>query len=92
MLYALICEDKPDSEPLRKQTRADHLAYIADYDVRLAGPMLADDESTMIGSIIILEVADRAAAEAFAASDPYQLAGLFANVTIRAFRQAIPGA
>ena len=90
MLYALICEDKPDSEALRKSVRNDHPALIQNHDVRFAGPMLADDEATMIGSIIVLEVADRAAAEAFAAADPYQLAGLFANVTIRPFRQVIP--
>jgi len=90
MLYALICQDKPNSEALRKDTRSQHLAYISDFDVRLAGPMLAEDEATMIGSIIILEVADRAAAEAFADGDPYHLAGLFASVTIHPFRQAIP--
>ncbi len=90
MLYVLICEDKDDSEELRKSVRADHLEYIKNFDVRFAGPMLADDEATMIGSIIVLEAADRAAAEMFADSDPYQLAGLFARVTIRPFRQVIP--
>ena len=91
MLYVLICEDKPDSEALRKSVRSDHLDYIKDFDVRFAGPMLAEDEVTMIGSIICIEAADRAAAEAFAAADPYGVAGLFANVSIRAFRQVIPG-
>ncbi len=89
MLYALICEDKPDSEELRKSVRADHLEYIQNFDVRFAGPMLADDETTMIGSIIVLDAADKQAAEAFAAADPYGLAGLFAQVTIRPFKQVI---
>ncbi len=91
MLYVLICEDKPDSEALRKSVRNDHLAYLQDFDVRYAGPMLADDETTMVGSIIVLEAADRTAADAFAAGDPYGSAGLFANVSIRPFRQVIPG-
>lgn len=90
MLYAIICEDKADSEPLRKATRDNHLAYIGSFDVRLAGPMLSDDGETMIGSIIMLDAENLAAAQAFAASDPYKLAGLFDNVTIRPFRQAIP--
>jgi uncharacterized protein YciI len=90
MLYAIICEDKADSEDLRKATRGDHLAYIGSFDVRLAGPMLSDDGETMIGSIIMLETESLDAAQTFAASDPYKLAGLFANVTIRPFRQAIP--
>ena len=90
MLYALICQDKPDSEDLRKATRDAHLAFLADYDVRFAGPMLDDGESTMIGSIIVIEAQDRTAAQAFADNDPYGHAGLFADVTIRPFRQVIP--
>ena len=54
MLYALICEDKADSEELRKATRADHLAYIGNFDVKLAGPMISDDGEHMIGSIIFI--------------------------------------
>jgi hypothetical protein len=90
MLYALICEDKADSEELRKSVRTAHLEYIRAYDVCYAGPMLSDDESTMIGSIIVIEAQDRAAAQEFANGDPYGLAGLFANVTMRPFRQVIP--
>lgn len=92
MLYALICEDKADSEDLRKATRADHLAYIGDFNVQLAGPMLSDDGEHMIGSIILLEADSLEDAQTFAASDPYKLAGLFESVTIRPFRQAIPAA
>jgi uncharacterized protein YciI len=90
MLFAIICEDKADSEDLRKATRDAHLGYIGSFDVRLAGPMLSDDGSTMIGSIILLEAADLSGAQGFAASDPYKLAGLFAKVSIRPFRQVIP--
>ena len=53
--------------------------------------MLDDDETTMIGSVIVIEAADREAAETFAAADPYGTAGLFRAVTIRPFRQVIPG-
>lgn len=90
MLYVLICEDKPNSEALRKSVRNDHLAYLENYDVRFAGPILDDDETTMIGSIIVIEAADRAAAEAFAAGDPYGASGLFAEVSLHPFRQVIP--
>ncbi len=92
MLFALICEDREGQEDLRKATRDAHLAFIAEYDIRLAGPMLSDDGSTMIGSIIVLETDSLATAQQFAAGDPYKLAGLFANVTIRPFRQVIPAA
>jgi uncharacterized protein YciI len=89
MLYILVCEDKPDSEKLRKSVREDHLTFLQNYDVRFAGPMLGDDESTMVGSVIVIDVANRAAAEAFAAADPYAAAGLFQHVTLRAFKQVI---
>lgn len=91
MLYVLICEDKPNSQELRKSVRNDHLTYLEGFDIRYAGPMLSDDESAMIGSIIVIEADSRTKAEAFAAGDPYGASGLFANVTIRPFRQVIPG-
>ena len=89
MLYVLICEDRPDSEPLRKSVREEHLGHLQSHDIRYAGPMLADDESTMVGSVIVIEATDRAAVDAFAAADPYQRAGLFERVTIRPFKQVI---
>ena len=73
MQFILICEDKADSEELRKATRDAHLAYIGEYAVSFAGPMLSDDGTSMIGSVICLDAEDRAAAEAFAASDPYKV-------------------
>lgn len=90
MLFAIVCEDKPDHEDVRKATRADHLAFISEYEVRLAGPMLSDDGESMIGSIILLEAESLSTAQDFAARDPYKLAGLFSQVTIRPFRQVIP--
>ena len=90
MQYAIICQDKENHEDLRKATRDAHLAYISDFSVSLAGPMLSDDGQQMIGSIIIIEADSIEAAHEFAASDPYKLAGLFETVTIRAFRQVIP--
>ena len=91
MQFILICEDKADSEALRKANRDAHLAYIGDFDVLFAGPMLSDDGSTMIGSVICVEAEDRAAVDAFAAGDPYQTAGLFQTVTIRPFKRGISG-
>ena len=90
MLYVLICTDKKNSEALRKEVRPDHLDYLGDFEIKLAGPMLDDDQTTMIGSIILIECNNREEAESFAAQDPYNLAGLFENVHISAFRQAIP--
>ena len=43
----------------------------------------------MIGSMVILEAADRAAAEAWAANDPYKKAGLFTSVEITPWKPTV---
>ena len=90
MLYALICTDKENSEELRKTIRPDHLDYLKNFNVKMAGPMLADDNSTMIGSIILIECNSKMEAEDFASGDPYKQAELFTKVSISGFRQSIP--
>jgi uncharacterized protein YciI len=45
-----------------------------------------DPEGQPCGSLLVVEAADRAAAEAFAAADPYAKAGLFESVVVRPFR------
>jgi len=44
----------------------------------------------MNGSVIILDLENRAAAEAFANNDPYNKAGLFASVTITTWKKVLP--
>jgi len=88
-LFALTCLDRPGAQDLRAATRAAHLAYVEQTGaVQLGGPLM-DDLGGMIGSLIIIEAPDRAGAEAWAAGDPYALAGLFDSVTIRAWRRVI---
>lgn len=93
MLFALTCLDRPDAGTLRPDTRPAHLEFLKSRlgDIQFAGPLLADDGETVIGSLLILDVANKAAAEDFAASDPYAQAGLFADVTVRGCKQVIPG-
>jgi uncharacterized protein len=85
-LFVLSCIDKPDSLALRMATREAHFAYAGGQGtVRLGGPFL-DAKGDMAGSLIVLEVADLAAAQAFADGDPYGQAGLFERVEIRPWR------
>ena len=88
MPFALICRDKPGALEIRKANRDAHLAYAAEHPVLIGGPML-DEAGAMIGSLLILDVEDRSAAEAFAAADPYAQAGLFETVEIRAWKRVI---
>jgi uncharacterized protein YciI len=88
MLFALICTDRPGALDLRLATRPDHLAYLETYAGRLveAGPML-DLEGRPCGSLLVVDVADRAEAEGFAAGDPYAKVGLFESTLIRPYRR-----
>lgn len=87
MLFAIICTDRPESLDLRLATRPAHIAYLTTYADRVVqgGPLL-DADGRPCGSLLLVDVADRAAAEGFAASDPYSNAGLFESTVIRAFR------
>jgi len=87
MLFALICVDKPGSLDVRLASRPNHLAYLETYKSKLlhAGPML-DAEGRPCGSLLMVEVADRAEAEGFAEGDPYAKAGLFESTIIRPIR------
>ena len=90
MYYAIQCNDQPDSLDLRLANREAHLAYVAETGcVAVAGPILADDETTMIGSIIIIDVASMADAQQWADNDPYNKAGLFQQVEINAWKWVI---
>lgn len=88
-LFALICRDKPGHLDIRKANRDAHLAYIADTGVVVqAGPFL-NDTGEMCGSLVIIDVADRIAAEGWAGGDPYAKAGLFDSVMIEAWKKVV---
>ncbi len=88
MLFVLICTDKPGCLDLRLATRPQHLAYMETYQKHLVevGPLL-DLDDRPCGSLLVLDVADRAAAAGFAEADPYNRVGLFESVVIRGYRQ-----
>ena len=89
MRVALMTRDKPGALQIRLDAREAHLAYIKETGVvEMAGPFL-DESGQMCGSMIVLEVADLAAARAWAEDDPYNKAGLFANVRIQEWKKVI---
>lgn len=90
-LFAIHCLDKPGAGVLRAETRGAHLDYLAGLAASLfvAGPLLGLDGEP-IGSLVILDCADRKAAYGFAAADPYALAGLFQSVAVTAWRRVYP--
>ncbi len=89
MLVALIAIDKTNALDLRLANRDAHVAYLKASDcVHMAGPFL-DAEGKMIGSMIILDVADMSAAEDWATNDPYAKAELFQSVTLTQWNRVI---
>jgi uncharacterized protein YciI len=99
MLYAIISEDVPDSLPLRKTAREDHLARLNALRDQgrliLAGPHPAEDsedpgEAGFTGSLVIAEFDSLADARAWADADPYVAAGVYQNVTVKPFRKVLP--
>ena len=89
MRFAVICLDKPGALTIRMETRAAHLAYLQSTGVvEMAGPFL-DAAGQMTGSLLILQVESLAAAQAWAAGDPYGMAGLFASVSVMEWKKVI---
>ncbi len=88
MLIALIARDKPGALQTRLDNRSAHLAYIEETGVvSQAGPLL--DGDAMIGSLVILDVEDLAAAQSWADNDPYAKAGLFQSVELIPWKKVI---
>lgn len=96
MHFVALCLDKPESQPVRIANRAAHLDFLrAKSDcIEVCGPLLSDDGQSMIGSMLIVQADDRAAAEKILAEDPYRKADLFSSVELRPWRWVIgtPGA
>ena len=91
MLFVISCEDKPVSLALRLANRDAHLRYLENFSAQvvMAGPYLnADDQP--IGSMLIMEFPDEAAAVSFSDNDPYALASLFQSVSVRPWKKTLP--
>jgi uncharacterized protein YciI len=93
-LFVITAVDKPGALGVRLEHRAAHLAYLADHAgvLKIAGPFLTQAEGgDPRGSLLIVETADLAAAEAFAAGDPFAAAGLFERTTVEPWRVTVGG-
>jgi uncharacterized protein YciI len=99
MLYAIMCEDMPGALSKRLESRPAHLERLKALHeagrLVLAGPHPAIETpdpgpAGFTGSLIVAEFASRDAAIAWAAEDPYAVAGVYARVTVKPFRKVLP--
>jgi uncharacterized protein len=92
MLFVIHAMDKKDAIATRAKyyrVHRQHLDEAPKYGVNVmtAGPFVADDNETPIGSLFIIDAKDRAAAQAFTDSDPYHLNGVWDVVEIHAYHK-----
>lgn len=82
-------EDRPGGQAIRTATRDAHLAYLEHHRdiVVLSGGTLAEDGTSRTGSVFIINVLSREAAEKFSAEEPFRKAGLFKTVKITRMRR-----
>ena len=99
MWYVISGTDVSDSLARRTSVRPAHLARLQQLQVEgrllLAGPLPAIDAEDpgpagFTGSLIVAEFADLAAAKAWADTDPYVAAGVYASVSVKPFRKVLP--
>lgn len=99
LYYAIIGEDAPDSLPLRQAARPAHLKRLQvlqdEGRLLLAGPFPAIDSpepgpAGYSGSLIVAAFDSLESAQAWAASDPYVAAGVYARVSVKPFKKVLP--
>jgi len=89
-LFAIHALDHDSALPVRLAHYDAHKAFLADtsaFSVRIvmSGQLMSDDGERMIGSLFLVEAADRASVEAFNRADPFHAAGIWRAVTITRF-------
>lgn len=91
MHYVVHCLDHDGAVEKRLANYDAHKAYLAAAPVKtvISGPLLADDEQTMIGSCFVLEADSLAEVEAFNANDPFAKVNLWKTVSIRPFSKRV---
>jgi uncharacterized protein YciI len=91
MQFVAHCLDKAGALEVRMANRPAHVEFLTANNDKLlfVGPLL-DEKEQMVGSLLVVEMPDRAAMDAFLAGDPYAKAGLFQSVTVHAVRKVFP--
>ena len=97
--YVILGHDAEGAGPARSATRPAHLARLQTLAeagrLKLAGPLPRLDgvppaDGGVSGSLIVAAFDDLAAAQAWAADDPYLAAGVYARVDVQPFLPVLP--
>ncbi len=104
MLFAIARKDKPGMADARVRLLSAHAEYQKAFmaTIVFGGGLVADGTDVdnfeyneagirdVVGNVLIVDVPDRAAAEALHRDDPYTQGGLFETVIIEPFLQRVP--
>lgn len=104
MLFAIARRDKPGMADTRARLLAAHAEYQKAFmpAIVFGGGLVVDGTDVdnfeysetgirdVVGNVLIVDVADRAAAEALHRDDPYTKGGLFETAIIEPFLQRVP--
>ncbi|NOX76695.1 MAG: YciI family protein [Gammaproteobacteria bacterium] len=99
MLYAIISQDVEDSLERRLQARPAHIERLNTLQKEgrlvLAGPHPAIDSEDpgpagFSGSLVVAEFTSLETAQHWADADPFVEAGVYAQVTVKPFKQTFP--
>ena len=84
--FAIFARDAPDSLAKRDAHRAAHFARVEQIldRVAVAGP-LKHESGAIIGSLVVLDVADATEARSLLESDPYFAAGVWDGIDVYPF-------
>ena len=90
--FVIHAVDRPDALPDAREVlpRPSHPSRSGgDHGVAVmtAGTLVAADGETPVGSLFILEAENRAAVDAFTASDPYQVNGVWQTVDVHYYNK-----
>ena len=91
MQFVIHCLDHADLSPQRLVHYDAHKAHLAAAAVKtlMAGPLLAADGSTMIGSLFVVEADSIDHVIDFNAHDPFNIAGIWRQIDINPFSMRI---
>lgn len=96
-LFVVTCTDREGTVEKRIATRPEHLARLEKLDaegrVIVAGAMPIDRENPQAGfygSTLILDFESREALDKWLADEPFLREGIYANIDVKPFNQALP--
>lgn len=99
MWYMIYAQDVENSLENRLAARPDHLARLTELQQQgrllVAGPTPAIDsedpgQAGFSGSLVIAEFDSLIDAQAWADTDPYIAAGVYAKVTVKPYKKVLP--